>query len=211
MLHPPTHPPNNNNEKQRGGFHQLLTDVPVRPRRPRRPRPQGHAALETLRSWGRAGRASVHELDVTCPASLRNFRETCINDHLKGKVDVLFNNAGVCLAGSDRVVLEHTLGVNFYGALRVMEECLPAMVHETGCEPVIYTSSTVDAGAAGATGATATATATAATVVWVSSGDGELCFLGSKWRGLLEGADSLEVWRIYDRRICIDDSQISLL
>ncbi|CAN0483807.1 unnamed protein product [Ectocarpus sp. 8 AP-2014] len=31
------------------------------------------------------------------------------------------------------------------------------------------------------------------TVVWISSGDGELCFLGSKWRGLLAEAQSLEV------------------
>ena len=31
------------------------------------------------------------------------------------------------------------------------------------------------------------------TVVWVSSGDGELCFIGRKWRRILERAESLEV------------------
>lgn len=93
----------------------------------------------------------------------------------------MFNNAGVCVVGSDRVVLEHNLDVNFYGALRVMEECLPAMTYgRSGVKSAVGTS---------------TATTAATTVVWVSSGDGELCFLGSKWRRLLGGAESLEVRR----------------
>lgn len=107
-------------------------------------------------------------MDVTCVDSLGKFRDVCVNGELGGKVDLLFNNAGVCLPGADSAVLEETLAVNFYGALGVMEACLPAMKDSTVLIP---------------------------TVVWVSSGDGELCYLGSKWQGLLGDADSVEVRR----------------
>lgn len=93
--------------------------------------------------------------------------ETCVKGTLDGKVDVLFNNAAVCLSGSGSSVLEETLAVNFYGALGVIEACLPAM-----------------AGGASSVGPT---------VVWVSSGEGELCFLSNKWQELLGQADSVKV------------------
>lgn len=75
----------------------------------------------------------------------------------------MFNNAAVCFEGRDSAVVDHTLAVNVFGAVDVMKACLPAMC---GHE---------------------------ATVVWVSSGDGELCFLGSKWQGILREASTVEV------------------
>lgn len=125
---------------------------------------QGRAALDRLRS---KDRACFHRLDVTCTRSLETFVETCVKGTLDGKVDVLFNNAAVCLSGSGSSVLEETLAVNFYGALGVIEACLPAM-----------------AGGASSVGPT---------VVWVSSGEGELCFLSNKWQELLGQADSVKV------------------
>lgn len=107
--------------------------------------------------------ASVHQLDVACEDSIRAFRTSCVEGQLGGRVDILFNNAAVCLEGADSAVLDDTLAVNFFGAIGVMQACLPA-----SCGPD-------------------------ATVVWVSSGDGELCFLGSKWQRILSQASTVEV------------------
>lgn len=78
----------------------------------------------------------------------------------------------MCLEGTGGGVLNSTLAVNFFGALDVMEACLPAM----RLDPAENHEER-----------------SGATVVWVSSGDGELCFLGGKWRKILGEACTLEV------------------
>lgn len=158
--------------------------------------------------------ASVHVLDVSCDKSIETFRESCVGGHLGGRVDFLFNNAGVCRSEENEDgtknrlaaagILRETLTVNFFGALKVVEACLPALTAPA-------TAATVHVGKG--TGGTATTTEvdeatkmslTPPTVVWISSGEGELCFLGSKWRGLLGDAKSLEVcvarWRSVRQR-----------
>ena len=226
--------------------------------------------MERLHGKGHAARASVYPLDVTSAASLTDFRENCVEAGLGGKVDILFNNAGVCLAGGGGAILEKTLAVNFFGALGVVEACLPAVAGATGsahdrtisvdskikgsgnsssntntdissntntninansntnsntnANPTMnanananintntntntdtrtHTSTNTNANTNTNTDAntntynntntnTNTNKPTSMTVVWVSSGDGELCFIGSKWRRILERAESLEV------------------
>ncbi|CAN0089298.1 unnamed protein product, partial [Hapterophycus canaliculatus] len=176
-----------------------------------RSKQEGAAALERLRAHqqerqergkhqqGSTGPlelpASVHVLDVSCDRSIEAFRKGCVDGHLGGRVNFLFNNAGVCLPEEGEVgkksrsasapVMRETLAVNFFGALKVVEACLPAltaartMVHGGKEKGGPATLTEVDA-------ATAVMTSlTLPTVVWISSGEGELCFLGSKWRGLL--------------------------
>ncbi|CAM9699085.1 unnamed protein product [Choristocarpus tenellus] len=125
---------------------------------------EGRAALNLLRERSLGDRLSFYPLDVANEKSVRDFRHVCVEGYLGGRVDVIFNNAGVCLEGCTSAVLLTTLAVNFYGALRVMDACLPSM-----CQ--------MGKGS----------------VVWVTSGDGELCNLGSYPRNLLEGAKSRQV------------------
>lgn len=150
--------------------------------------------------------ASVHILDVSCDRSIETFRESCVDDYLGGRIDFLFNNAGVCLPEENEDgtknrsaaagVLQETLTVNFFGGLKVVENCVPALT-AAATTPIMH-----DGQATG--GAVAPAEVDAVTtgmmplapptVVWISSGEGELCFLGSKWRGLLADAKNLQVW-----------------
>lgn len=96
-------------------------------------------------------------------------------------------------------ILRETLAVNFFGALGVADACLPALMSAA------TTPTAIDAGVA-TTAVTGKSTSAAVmmppappTVVWISSGEGELCFLGAKWRSLLAKAESLEVWCASDR------------
>lgn len=175
---------------------------------------QGHDASERLRAKQQQRRqrqygtiatdflASFFRLDVTCSTSVKAFRKDCINGHLGGRVDILFNNAGVCFPEQDgngpqnraaaASILRETLAVNFFGALEVVEACLPAL--QAAAPMVARKGKKKDALMLEDTGATSTMKSLKPpTVVWISSGDGELCFLGSKWRGLLAEAQSLEV------------------
>lgn len=167
--------------------------------------PQGDTALELLRLRVERAQeqklpllASIHPLDVTRDDSLRAFRRDCVDGQLGGRVDVMFNNAGVCLAGSTRDVFESTLAVNFFGALDVLEACLPAMRRNGGV------GSRLGAGRAKAgeeekrQGGGEEDRGT--TVVWISSGDGELCCLGSRWQEVLGQATSVEVRVPYNNR-----------
>ncbi|CAN0555025.1 unnamed protein product, partial [Ectocarpus sp. 12 AP-2014] len=109
---------------------------------------QGRDALERLRAKQQQRRqrqhstiataflASFFPIDVTCPRSVEAFREDCVNGHLGGRVDILFNNAGVCFPEQDgngpqnnraaaAKILRETLAVNFFGALEVVEACMP--------------------------------------------------------------------------------------
>eukprot|EP00903_Cladosiphon_okamuranus_P010164 g9624.t1 len=147
--------------------------------------------------------AAVYQLDVTCPRSLESFREKCVDGHLGGKVDILFNNAGVCLAedvengtkthssvATAAGILRETFAVNFFGALGVAEACMPALMS------IAATPTAVEAGIStteeNSGFAAVVMPLTPPTIVWVSSGEGELCFLGAKWRRLLANAASLE-------------------
>lgn len=166
---------------------RIVRNITLSTRRPCPPfrERQGIAALDRLRSQERGAEvlASVHPLDVTNPQSVDRFQRSCVRDYLGGKVDILFNNAGVCLQGQGHAVLESTLGVNFFGALRVIEACLPAL---KGMNPSVLACDVPvrqDLGSA--------------TVVWITSGDGELCFLGSKWQAILEQASCVEVGKSY--------------
>lgn len=176
---------------------------------------QGRDALERLRAKQQQRRqrqygtiatnflASFFPLDVTYPRSVEAFREDCVNGHLGGRVDILFNNAGVCFPEQDgngpqnnraaaARILRETLAVNFFGALEVVEACMPAL--QAAAPMVARKEKKKAALMLEDNGATSTMKSLKPpTVVWISSGDGELCFLGSKWRGLLAEAQSLEV------------------
>ncbi|CAN0059005.1 unnamed protein product [Ectocarpus fasciculatus] len=175
---------------------------------------EGHDALERLRAKQQQRRqrqhgtiatdflASFSPLDVTCPRSIEAFREDCVYGHLGGRVDILFNNAGVCFPEQEgnepqnnwaaaASILRETLAVNFFGALEVVEACVPAL--QAAAPMVTRKGKEKAALALEDNGATSTTRSLEPpTVVWISSGDGELCFLGSKWRGLLAEAQSLE-------------------
>lgn len=148
--------------------------------------------------------ASVHPLDVSCPESLESFRESCVDGKLGGRVDILFNNAGVCLAedgeneenarcpgATAAGVLRETLAVNFFGALAVADACMPALISAASAPTVVEAGMATTAEQT--TFAAVTMPRAPSTVVWISSGEGELCFLGAKWRKLLGSAESLEV------------------
>lgn len=64
-------------------------------------------------------------LDVTDPEAVKSFAEKVKEKH--GQVDVLVNNAGVCLDGFDYQVVKQTLDVNFFGAMRVTDALLPIL------------------------------------------------------------------------------------
>ncbi|CAB1101618.1 unnamed protein product [Ectocarpus sp. CCAP 1310/34] len=174
---------------------------------------EGRDALERLRAKQQQRRqrqpctiataslASFFPIDVTCPRSVEAFREDCVNGHLGGRVDILFNNAGVCFPEKDRKgpqnraaaagILRETLAVNFFGALEVVEACMPAL--EAAALMVAQKEKKKAGLMLEGNGITSTMKSLKPpTVVWISSGDGELCFLGGKWRGLLAEAQSLE-------------------
>ncbi|CAM9629006.1 unnamed protein product [Discosporangium mesarthrocarpum] len=130
---------------------------------------EGRTAVSILRARGHGERALFHQLDVSREESVRDFGRKCVQVVLEGRVDALFNNAGVCLAGGSPEVMEATLAVNFIGALRMMEECLRCMCR-----------------------------AGKGSIVWISSGDGELCYLSSFAQDLLRGATSAEVHPLFD-------------
>ena len=69
------------------------------------------------------------ELDVADDASVRSFIGTCVET--LGNIDVLINNAGICVYGStERTPTEEyrrLLEVNFLGPVRTMAEVLPFM------------------------------------------------------------------------------------
>lgn len=97
--------------------------------------------------------------------------------------------------GEKAGILRETLAVNFFGALGVAEACLPALTSAATTPTAVEAA--VEAAIATTTGRSASAAVMTQpappTVVWISSGEGELCFLGAKWRSLLAKAESLEV------------------
>eukprot|EP00611_Tribonema_gayanum_P016534 TRINITY_DN287_c0_g1_i1.p1 TRINITY_DN287_c0_g1~~TRINITY_DN287_c0_g1_i1.p1 ORF type:complete len:338 (+),score=62.80 TRINITY_DN287_c0_g1_i1:39-1052(+) len=76
------------------------------------------------------GTITFWHLDVSSPDSIKHFATQCVPTLPSGSLTAVFNNAGVCLSGADIATLQHSLDVNFYGPLCVMEACLPFMDEE---------------------------------------------------------------------------------
>jgi NAD(P)-dependent dehydrogenase (short-subunit alcohol dehydrogenase family) len=87
-----------------------------------------HETGEAIRAAG--GQASEHVVDCADPAAMQALAERVLG--ADGRVDVLFNNAGVMTAGPfERIPLEEwqrVMGVNFWGVLHGVRAFLPAMI-----------------------------------------------------------------------------------
>jgi NAD(P)-dependent dehydrogenase (short-subunit alcohol dehydrogenase family) len=94
-----------------------------------RDRQQAVAAAQLLRNEGLEVRPA--QLDVTEPESIRSCMAEL--DDIAAHVDVLVNNAGVCLDWEgdvfqlERDVLSRTLDVNLYGPLLLCQALVPGM------------------------------------------------------------------------------------
>jgi carbonyl reductase 1 len=79
---------------------------------------------------GLAGDGSVRaqQLDVSSAASVEAF-ERFAREEL-GELAVLVNNAGISMKGFDLEVVRGTLGVNFFGALRLTQALLPLLAQD---------------------------------------------------------------------------------
>jgi len=83
-------------------------------------------AEQAAASLASAGRVLAAQLDVTNEASVQAFAE-----HARaalGPLHALVNNAGISMKGFDAAVVEGTLAVNFFGALRVTQALSPLLV-----------------------------------------------------------------------------------
>lgn len=102
-------------------------------------KPLGELAAR-IREGG--GRATAHEVDCADGPALRAVAERVLG--AEGRVDVLFNNAGVMSAGPlERIPLEEwqrVMGVNFWGVLHGLRAFLPAMIAR-GSGHVVNTAS----------------------------------------------------------------------
>jgi NAD(P)-dependent dehydrogenase (short-subunit alcohol dehydrogenase family) len=132
-----------------------------------RDKESGRMAAEELRGQGHDVR--FVPLDVARGADTARLRamfesSPALVPHL------IFNNAAVCLPGSSAETLRRTFAVNFFGAMRIQAALLPLM--------------------AAAAGADAHSDAVRS-IVHVSSGDGELCLLGSRLQRALAAAESV--------------------
>ena len=78
-----------------------------------------HAAA----SLASAGEVQAAQLDVTNETSIRAFAARARAE--LGPLHALVNNAGVSLNGFDASVVQGTLAVNFFGALRVLPTSSP--------------------------------------------------------------------------------------
>jgi len=83
-------------------------------------------AQEAAANLARAGTVQAAHLDVTDEASVRAFAEQA--EASFGPLHALVNNAGISMKGFDVDVVQGTLGVNFFGALRVTQALSPLLV-----------------------------------------------------------------------------------
>jgi len=107
---------------------------------------QGYPVLLTARdlaqaeqaaaSLGSAGTVRAAQLDVTSEASAQALATRAQSE--LGPLHALVNNAGISLKGFDAEVVEGTLAVNFFGALRVTRALLPLV--EDGGNVVMVSS-----------------------------------------------------------------------
>ncbi|MBS0634643.1 MAG: SDR family oxidoreductase [Verrucomicrobia bacterium] len=90
----------------------------------------GLKTAEHLTSLGHTVYATNRkELDVTDDASIQRTLETIMQK--EGRLDVLINNAGIAVFGPFELVTieqaQRVFDVNFFGAMRVMQQVLPIM------------------------------------------------------------------------------------
>ncbi len=82
-------------------------------------------SLENLRETAQDARLTPVRLDVTSEGDIRAAADL-------GRVDILINNAGVCVFGSALQVrmaeLQHEIEVNYFGALLMARAFAPAMI-----------------------------------------------------------------------------------
>lgn len=83
------------------------------------------AAREAAAGLASAGRVEAWQLDVTSTESVRAFAERATST--RRRIHVLVNNAGISMKGFDERVVEGTLAVNFFGALRVTQALEPLL------------------------------------------------------------------------------------
>jgi carbonyl reductase 1 len=84
------------------------------------------AAAQLAGTGASAGAVQAAQLDVTDDASVRAFAEQVQASF--GPLHALVNNAGISMKGFDVEVVRGTLGVNFFGALRVTLALAPLLV-----------------------------------------------------------------------------------
>lgn len=86
----------------------------------------GTRQLEKLKETAQDDRIKPLRLDITSEADIRAAAD------LVGRVDVLINNAGVCVFGSvlrvDLSELQREVEINYFGALRMARAFAPAMM-----------------------------------------------------------------------------------
>ena len=85
-------------------------------------------AQEAAGRLASAGTVQAAQLDVTDDASVRAFAEQATASF--GPLHALVNNAGISMKGFDVEVVRGTLGVNFFGPLRVTLALAPLVVDD---------------------------------------------------------------------------------
>ncbi|KAK9692954.1 short chain dehydrogenase [Popillia japonica] len=86
---------------------------------------KGETAIESLQELGY--NPAYHQLDVEDQASVDEFQKYIAKNY--GGVDVLVNNAGVKGKGSFGMQATASVGVNYFGTLRMSEAFLPLLRH----------------------------------------------------------------------------------
>lgn len=114
---------------------------------------------------------------------LRDVHDSYSLDTVPQSTDILINAAGVCIAGKSRGAMEQSLMVNAQAPLRLAENLL-----------------SLREGKASSDGAAAV------TVVNVSSGDGELCYLHSSVQDQLSQLQTIDELHLYIKQILLSHS-----
>ncbi|MCJ1339224.1 hypothetical protein MMC09_004513 [Bachmanniomyces sp. S44760] len=81
------------------------------------------------------------KVDITKPSDIQSLARIVEKEH--GKVDVLFNNAGILLADSPKENIKKTLDTNFRGTLRMCEEFIPLLKKDGRIVNITSTASTL--------------------------------------------------------------------
>ncbi|KYF79979.1 3-oxoacyl-ACP reductase [Sorangium cellulosum] len=84
---------------------------------------RGNAAAAALKEQGIS--VEPRRLDVSEERSVEELARALAAEH--GGVDIVVNNAGIAMQGFNAEVARNTIGVNFFGALRLTTELLPLM------------------------------------------------------------------------------------
>ena len=106
---------------------------------------EGAAAVAALLSGDPSRSLSTVTVDVTSDSSI-SAAVTTIDEQF-GRLDVLFNNAGVCLDGltstkTTRTGFEQTFAVNTFGAAAMTEAFSPLLLKSTSpCPRIVYMTS----------------------------------------------------------------------